>query len=130
MPAHPAHIIETLQGLNSTFRFAIVGPQLVKEGTNERIVVEGYTSCQIIDLTTNEVYFVGTGPDEATALETAVKGAITADKPLTAAQKYKQAVEGELSDKDKEIAALKAKLARKEAKASNAGRTSEPDTTT
>lgn len=87
--------INELERLNSSYKFSHSH--------------DGVT-CEIVDLTTNQVYVkhkCPAGTSEPDALSAAVIAARTADKPLTPAQ----AADKTIQAKDAEIAELKRKLA-------------------
>ena len=110
-------ITEQLKNLNATFRFVHSGPIHGPNPHDESKVITikpGEIRCEIFDKTVGELYFSEKGEDEAAALENAVKGALTAPKPLTPAQKNGASAVATKAIID-ENASLKARLAELEA---------------
>jgi len=109
--------IRTLDKLNATFRFTILGGKLIRDSFGHFETDPASPSqvwAEIIDKTTGQGYCKVAGANESEALDNAVAAALTAPKPLTAAQK----ADPNFVSQAARIAELEAKLAAATAKPS------------
>jgi len=106
-----------LDELDATFRFVHVGATVGPSKNDETKLVQisqGYVACEVIDNATGEKYHSERGSTEGDAMEKAIRGAITAPKPLTRSQRMTQSNLESLSIKT-ENESLKNRIAELEA---------------
>lgn len=116
--------IKQMQKMNLAHRFhdraqtfidnPVPGGHPVPDRTKPPCVV-----CDVFDKTTNQLFFSATGTTEAEAFALALEGAVTADKPLTPAQKSDPRF-AKIAESESALAAANARIAELEAQVRSA----------